>query len=284
MMKLRNLPGIFLITLIFFSCSNDDGGNNGSNIPDDPMAGTHMVKAEIGPPGTNVQYEYNDEDLLSVWTATYPGFGYEIQASYNTDGNATVWNYVDSDDVTFSQGFTYDGQGRLNRYLNDSEDVTLSYNGNLVTVTGTIEGVENASALIELNAAGRVIKFTESTQYTNLFYDANGNIDRILRFDLDDNLLNEFTFLYDMNTNPYFGQMKSVYLERFMEFFWEFDGIYYTGLEGYSFPYNKNNLKKVIKDGVSLITYLYAYDNEGFPTSVSEIVPGESFQYVITYF
>lgn len=286
MMKLRSLIGILLTSTLFLACSSDDDGNTNSNPndPNDPMGGTHLVKAEIGPTGTNIQYEYNEKDLLSVWTGTFPSFGYEIQATYNTDDNATLWEYVDSDDFTYSQGFFYDGQGRLTGYVGNTEDVTLTYNGNMVTATGTIEGDENASATLELDNLGRVIKFTESSQYSTLLYDANGNIETIVRYDLDDNIINEFSFLYDSNTNPYFGQMESVYLERFIEFFWEFDGIYFTGLEGYSFPYNRNNVLRVSKDGVNEITYIYGYDGDGFPTAVSEVILGDSFQYDITYY
>lgn len=285
MITAKRIFSLMVALIVLGACSNnddsDDGGN--PNIPD-PNTGPRLVKAEIGPIGTNIQYEYNENELLKTWTGTFPTFGYEITSEYNDDGNATVWNYIDSDDFTYSQGFSYDFEGNLIGYIGNTEDVTLNYDGNMVTVTGTIEGDMNASAVIELNGNGKVIKFTESNQYSTLSYDANGNLTRVLRFDLQDNLLNEFKLTYDSKKNPYFGQMESVYLERFIEYFWEFDGIYFTGLEGYSFPYNRNNVVGVEQDGNNIITYSIGYDNEDYPTVISEIISGNSFQFDITYY
>lgn len=282
-MKTSRLFGLFTMLLVLSACFNNDDSDDGGNPIPDPT-GPRLVKAEIGPIGTNIQYEYNQRDLLKTWTGTFPTFGYEITSAYNDDDNATVWNYIDSEDFEYSQNFSYDFEGNLLGYIGNTEDVTLTYNGNIVTATGTIEGDLNASAVLELNGNGKVVKFTEIDQYTTFTYDANENLTNIRRFDLQDNLINEFKLTYDSKKNPFYGQMESVYLERFLEFFWQFDGVYFTGLEGYSFPYQKNNVMLVEKDGNTIITYSIGYDNEDYPTVISEIVAGDSFQYDITYY
>lgn len=282
---MRKFFGLFMMLIMISACSNnDDSDDNGSPDPD-PNA-TYLVFEEVvGPPGTRVFYQYTETDQLKLWNSTYtPTTGIEITFYYNDDGNVSSWNYIDSDDSDFAQSYQYDFQGNLIAYNGPTENVTLSYSGNTVTLAGMIEGDSDASAEIELNGAGRVVKFTESNQYTTFAYDMNGNMIRATRYDLQDVQIEEFTLSYDSNPNPFYGQLDSIYLERFIEFFWEFDGIYFTGMEGYSFPYQRNNVMSLKRNGSDLINYSLGYDNNDYPTRVSEIINGNNSQYDITYY
>jgi YD repeat-containing protein len=284
MITVRKIFGVLFMLTLISACSNDDDNNGGSPNDPDPTP-SYLVYEEVGPPGTRVFYEYTETDQLELWNSTYtPTTGIEITFSYNDDGNVSAWNYIDSDDSDFAQSYQYDFQGNLIAYSGPTEDVTLSYSGNTVMLSGTIEGDLGATAELELNAAGRVVKFTESNQYTTFGYDTNGNMIRATRFDLQNVQIEEFTLAYDSKPNPFFGQLGSIYLERFVEFFWEFDGIYFTGLEGYSFPFQQNNVISVKRNGNDQITYSIGYDNNNYPTTISEIIDGNNFQYDINYY
>ena len=78
---------LMILSLFFVQCSSDDNSNNNNNNdPNDPNPTNlpKLVAFEVGPNGTNVQYEYNDNDLLEVWTeTTQPGVGFEITTAYN---------------------------------------------------------------------------------------------------------------------------------------------------------------------------------------------------------
>jgi len=283
---MKRIFSLLIVGLLATSCfNNDDDGGSGPNDPNDPGSTSHLVKTEIAGASTNIQYQYDDFDKLETWTSTYPGLvGFELNFAYNDDGTVFNVNYVDSDENTDQMGYAYDGTGKLIGYVGFGDSVTLTYNGNIITVSGTIEGDDSAMATIELNAQGRVVKFTESNQYTTFGYDSNGNLTNAIRLDLDDNVLNQFSLVYDSKPNPFNGQLNSIYLQRFLEFFWQFDGFYYTGMEGYNFPYNKNNLLSIIRDGSTILTYSMGYDNDGYPTAFSEIEQGTSFEFQITYY
>lgn len=287
-MKLKKWFGLSVLILTLVACSKKDDNNGGSGTTDDDggtQPSSYIVAIEVGPAGFNVQYEYYDNDLLQTWTTSYTSTtGYELTFNYNDDNSILSVNYIDSDDFEDVMSYQYDFEGHLIGYVGNTESVSLDWNGNIVTATGTIEGDANASAMMELDAQGRVVKFTEATQYTTLVYDGNGNITNIFRFDLDDNLLDEFAILYDSNPNPFYGQMQSVYLERFIEFFWEFDGVYYPGIEGYSFPYHKNNIIGVEKNGTGQVSFGIAYDNNDYPVIFNETSQGELFQYELVYY
>ena len=102
---------LLLLSLFFVQCSSDDSSNNNNNNNDpdpDPVELPKLVAFEVGPNGTNVQYEYNENDLLEVWTETLPGFGFEITTAYNDELNPNVWYYIDSEGTSDQKGFFYD--------------------------------------------------------------------------------------------------------------------------------------------------------------------------------
>ena len=78
--------------------------------------------------------------------------------------------------------------------------------------------------------------------------------------------------------------MESIYIERFIEFFWEFDGIYIGGFEGYSFPFLKNNITSINEVSGETTTFSYTYDNENYPTNVNIDYSGDTVIFDIEYF
>jgi len=273
---------VILSNFILFSCASDDG----SNQPVNPIEINKLVKSEKVSENLKVEYVYNDKDFLSSVTGTYSNFGYTSNYIYDSNDELTEWNYQETGSSTYSdtQNFIYDSQGRLTNYVANTENVTLAYNGDIVTLTGTIEGSSNSEAKIELNKAGFIIKFTESNQYTNFEYDLNGNMITAKSYDHNDNLIIEFTIGYDNKINPFYGQFNSIYIERFIEFFWKFNGIHVNGFEGYSFPFFKNNIISITENAAVITAYAYTYDNEDFPMNVNETSSGNSFVFDIEYY
>lgn len=281
-MKIKNsklfLTALFA-TILLISCSSDDDS------PNEPGETPKFVKTEKASENLKIDYQYNEAGFLTKSVGTYPSFDYESNFSYDSDNNLTQWISKETGGApsTSTTTFTYDGQGRLTNYSQNSNNVAVSYFGNTVTLSGTIEGDANASAELELNANGLIIKFTEAIQYTTFQYDSNGNMIAAESFDNDDNAIKSFSIIYDNKVNPFFGQFRSIYFERFIEFFWEFDGIYVSGFEGYNFPFNKNNFTSIKENNVEFTSYIYSYDNENFPTIVNEDYDGDTFQYSLEY-
>jgi hypothetical protein len=94
----------------------------------------------------------------------------------------------------------------------------------------------------------------------------------------------EYTLNYDDKINPFYGQLESIYIERFIEFFWEFEGIFISGFEGYSFPFLKNNITSISRTGGETTTYIYVYDSENYPTDVNGETSGDTIMFDIEYY
>lgn len=278
MKNFRFLLATLLVGIITISCSSDDDSS------DTPPETLKLVKTEKATENLKIDYEYNPEGVLTKAIGTYPNFGHESTFTY-TNNNLTKWKEVETGQFPSNseQNFTYDAEGRLSKYIGSSENVTLIYTGNQVTLTGTIEGDANASAQLELNNNGLITKFTESNQYTNFQYDSAGNMVSAKAYDNNDNPISVFTITYDDKINPFYGQFRSIYIERFIEFFWEFDGIYVSGFEGYSFPFQKNNITSITQNTLPIATYMYSYDAENYPLIVDEDYDGDIFNYTIEY-
>ncbi len=278
MKNFRFLFATILLSIITISCSSDDDGS------DTPPETLKLVKTEKVTENLKIDYEYTAEGILTKSIGTYPTFGYESTYTY-ADNKLTNWKEVETGQFpsTTEQNFSYDAQGRLVKYIGASDNVTLIYDTNTVTLTGTIEGDANASAQLELNNNRLITKFTESNQYTTFQYDSNGNMVSANAFDNSDNPIAVFTITYDAKTNPFYGQFKSIYIERFIEFFWQFDGIYIGGIDGYSFPFQKNNITSIKENTIQVVSYAYIYDADNDPTIVNEDYDGDSSQYTIEY-
>lgn len=277
---------LLLLSLFFVQCSSDDNSNNNNNNNDpdpDPVELPKLVAFEVGPNGTNVQYEYNDNDLLEVWTETLPGFGFEITTAYNDDLNPNVWYYIDSEGTSDQKGFFYDLEGRVFRYLDALDDVTLIYDNENVLFEGIIDEVADVSGSMTLNAAGKVTRFNAPNKYLTFSYDGSGNLSQLTEYNNDDSLVHTYDFTYDTKNNPFYGQFDALYMVRNIDLFWDFSGINFTGFSGYVYPYNPNNVTAIVRDGVTTTTYLYAYDGDDYPAVVSEVSSGNSYQWDILY-
>ncbi len=278
---------ILFLSLLLVNCSNEDDNNNYNNndpSDSDPVVLPKLVAYEVGPNGTNVQYEYNDNDLLEVWTETLPGFGFEITTAYNDELNPNVWYYIDSEGVSDQKGFFYDFEGRVFRYLDALDDVTLVYDDNdVVLFEGMIDEVTNVNGSMNLSSQGKVIRFNALNQYLTFDYDTAGNMTGINQYNNNDELIHAYTFSYDTKNNPFYGQYSALYLVRTIDLFWNFTNVNFTGFSGYVYPYNPNNLTVISEDGVTTTSYLIGYDNDDYPAAVSEVSSGNSFQYDIIY-
>jgi len=282
MKKTKLILTLILLNVILFSCSSDDSSNN----PEPEPTTSKLVKTEKISETRKVDYTYNSNDLISSLNGTYNSFGYISDFTYDSENRLTEWNYQETGSSSYSDTYTYtyNSNGLLSSYSANSEDVTITYNGNTITLTGQIEGDTNAQAELELDNNGLIIKLTESNQYTNFGYDSNGNLISAKSYDNSDNLLSEFIIQYDNKTNPFYGQLESIYIERFIEFFWEFDGIYIGGFEGYSFPFLKNNITSINEVSGGTTSFSYTYDNENYPTNVNIDYSGDTVIFDIEYF
>lgn len=279
MKKTKFILALILLNIVLISCSSDDSSDP------DPEPSSKLVKTEKISDTEKVDYTYNTDNLLATYNGLRTDFSYSSNFIYNSEKQLTEW----SQEETGSGGsstvttFTYDAEGRLSGYSFNNSEVFITYDGSTVTATGTIAGDANAEAQMELNGAGLITKFTESNQYTIFTYDSKGNMATAKSFDNADNPLLEFTIAYDDKVNPFYGQFESLYIERFLEFFWEFDGIYHSGYEGYAFPFHKNNITVIQEVGGDALTYTYTYDADGYPTAVNEDDMGSPFIYSISY-
>lgn len=286
MKNMRRILSLLILSLFFVQCSSDDNSNNNNNndpIDPNPTNLPKLVAFEVGPNGTNVQYEYNDNDLLEVWTETLPGFGFEITTAYNDELNPNVWYYIDSEGVSDQKGFFYDLEGRVFRYLDAQDDVTLFYDNDTVLFEGIIDEVADVSGSMTLTAGGKVSRFNAPDQYLTFDYDASGNMTSLNQYDNNDVLIHSYGFTYDNKNNPFYGQYNPLYLVRNIDLFWNFNSINFTGFSGYVYPYNPNNLTAITRDGVITTSYLIGYDNDDYPAVISEVSQGNSYQWDILY-
>ncbi|KJD33881.1 hypothetical protein PK35_03835 [Tamlana nanhaiensis] len=281
MKKTKLFFTLILLSVLNFSCSKDTS-------PENPELETtsKLVKSEKISETRNVNYLYNENDLISSLNGIYNNFEYTSNFIYDSENRLTKWNYQESGSSSYSDSyiFTYDSNGLLSNYSGNTQNVTINYNDNIITLTGTIEGNANSQAEIEVNNNGLIIKLTESNQYTKFGYDTDGNMISAHLYDNTDNLLSEFAIQYDNNINPFYGQFESIYIERFIEFFWDFEGIFIGGFEGYDFPFFKNNIISIEKISGGKTLFSYAYDSENYPINVNIDYSGEAVNFDIEYF
>ncbi|WMI69167.1 hypothetical protein [Mangrovimonas sp. YM274] len=282
MKQTKSILALILLNLGLFSCTTEDS----TNTLDPNPSTVKLVKTEEISETKKIDYLYQDDGLLAGITGIYNSYGYSQGLTYDTADRLTQWTHQETGASSYSDtaNFTYNANGQLVGYVSNNEDVTLSYEGTTVTMEGTIEGDANALLVLELDSNGRVVTLTESYQYTNFSYDANGNMVSAQSFDTSNNPLMEFTIGYDDKINPFYGQLESIYLERFVEFFWEFEGIFISGFGGYNFPFLQNNITSVTQVGGNTETRTYTYDASGYPIQVNEGNLEDSLPYSITYY
>lgn len=280
-MKKVNLIIIVLLNLIITSCNDETPTDDlcaGENYPITldryvkKLSHTSLFSEAI----TNYDYTYNEFNLLAEINRNSPSQStksiFDYQCNNNLSSNKTrVYNYNQENQlIAFSGSSIY--------YM----DYEIFYNGNTISVTGTIDSVENTELTLESNASNLITKVIRATNYSTFEYDVNGNLIKTKDFDLNDELLNAYEISYDEYPNPFYGQMSSIYIERFIYHFSTsaFDGTdNFFRNDGFSFPYLKNNpifLKDVnCTDCYSnLLERVYTYDSQNYPTKFEEIHVG----------
>jgi hypothetical protein len=275
MKKTTFFLALILINILSFSCSSND-----SSEPEPTE--NKLVKTEKVTANFKSDYTYNSENLLINWTGIHPNFGYEIVLVYDSNKNLIENHYQETGSGTYSSDtfFEYNSDEKLISY----DLVNLTYNGNVITATGTIEGNQNATIELKTNADGLITKLTENDNYTVFEYNSDGNLTVVKNYNNSDVLLTTYNINYDHKKNPFYGQMKSIYIERFIEFFYPFEGISISGFEGYNFPFLKNNITSISENSTGLVTYSYTYDNDNYPSNINEDYSGDIFEFSIEYY
>ena len=272
MKKTTLLLTLIVLNTFIYSCASDENG--GTTEPTE----NRLVKSVKVNDNFKSDYTYNSQNLLTNWIGTQQNFGYEMELVYDSNKNLIENHYQETGSGTYSSDtyFTYNTDGKLISY----DAVALTYSGNTITATGTIEGNQEATIVMETNINGLITKLTEMDNYTIFEYSANGNLTTAKNYNNSNILLTTYNVSYDQKINPFFGQFKSTYVERFIEFFYPFEGIY---VSGYDFPFFKNNITSISKNAIETTAYNYSYDNQNHPTEVNRTSSGESFSYTIEY-
>ncbi|QCX40595.1 hypothetical protein FF125_19925 [Aureibaculum algae] len=269
---------LILLNTITFSCSSEDN----SESEEIELTQNKLVKIEKVNDTFKANYTYNSENRLKNWTGTQPNFSYEIELVYDANKKIIENHYQETGSRTYTSDtyFKYNNDNNLISY----DDVNLTYNGHVITATGTIEGHQNATIELETNNVGLITKLTENDNYTVFDYNLDGNLTIAKNYNNNDILLSTYTIEYDQNINPFYGQMKSIYVERFIEFFYPFEGIYIGGFEGYSFPFQKNNIISISENSTEFVSYNYTYDTENYPLNVNENYSTDIYEFNIAYY
>ncbi len=237
------------------------------------------VSQEFADATTNITYTYSSDGLLTNWAFVLPIASGSLDLVYNASDQLTQVNRV-LEGIGSSTSYSYNADGSLSGY----DDITITYDGTMATLTGTINGNPGTTVTLQLNATGRVIRSTEPDGGYGLYsYDGAGNLTTLSKFDAADNPEFEYTVTYDSNLNPFNKQLQGIYIERFMEFFYEFDSFLVDGFEGYSFPYFANNVTGVSLNGVTEVSYTYNYNTDGYPTDITRTDDTDSNSWTYIY-
>ncbi|MDD7913714.1 hypothetical protein [Polaribacter ponticola] len=286
-MKKLNLSikAMFIASVLFISCTENDPiieeetciGDN-YTIEIDRLL-TKLTNTHPGnlPTIRNYEYTYNSYNLLAE-SKEYT-FDYDEYRIFNYPCNNNL-SSVTNENESLKYTLKYDELNRLvsykttNSYLHDYE---LTYSGNTITVSGLINKKPNTTITIETtnNLVTRIIR---SDNYSTFEYDTNGNLIKARDYDNDNTLLKDYKVSYDSNPNPFYGQFKSSYLERFIDYF---SKSAFYGIDNFfrfnqsKFPYLKNNpvlledleCTNCYKD---LLKRTYEYDSQNYPLKMEE--------------
>ncbi len=273
-----------LITFLT-SCSKDDNENeqNGTN---------HLVKREYVSNNVNLEYRYNaDGNLTRILDIDIQEeIDSEINFTYNSINVATRNFMSNNSDYSSITNYSFNESNRLfnatsrisqpSNTINPTIIITqeFSYNNNIITANISSSTGDSSVVNFEVNSSGLINKMIESQYYVIISYDTNDNIAEIKIFDNNDNLLDTTAYSYDDKPNPFYGQLKSIYLPLFLNAFRDayFGEFVWDGYEGYYFPFLKNNITSKRKNGNLDRNYLYLYDQANYPINVIEEFNGNN--------
>ena len=299
MKKLQlSIKAILLTSVLFISCTENEPlieeetcvGDNYTIQIDRLLTKLTTTHPGYLPTIRNYEYTYDPNNLLTESNEyTFDYDQYRI-FDYACNNNLSL---VTNKNESLKYDLEYDVTSRLisfkttNSYLHDYE---LTYSGNIVKASGLINKKPNSTLIIETNDADLVTKITRNDSYSTFEYDVNGNLIRAKDFDTNNTLLKDYEVSYDSNPNPFYGQFKSSYLERFIHLFSEsaFYGMdIFFRFNQYNFPYLKNNPtllkdKKCTSCYNDLLKRTYEYDSQNYPLKMEEShvgAPAVSYEY-----
>lgn len=276
---------LLLTTVLFISCTENE-----PVIEEVPCVGENytiqidrvLSKLTTTHPGNlptirNYEYSYNSYNLLAEINEYT--FDYDLSRLYEYACNNNLSLITNNKSLKYD--LEYDENSRIISYKTTNSflhDYNLTYNDNKVTVSGMVNKQPNITLTLERNVEGLVTRLSREDGYSTFNYDTNGNLTKAKDYDNANTLLKEYQISYDSNPNPFYGQFKSNYLERFIDYFSEstFRGVdYFFRFDQYKFPYLKNNPtlledKKCTPCYKDLLKRTYEYDTENYPIKMEE--------------
>lgn len=252
---------VFALSLTIINCSSDD--DNNSPQPNDCL---NLVKSIDD--GFKINYTYSN-GLLTNASGSDNNNSLEMNYSYDSSNRISAISSSETSGTysfDFIRNYTYDSTGRLITSTSQGQTTTYDYNVNIVNVD--FNG--NSGIQLEIDGNGKVTRLNSTNFYKIFTYDNNGNLVYNEEFDNNDVLTKTYQYTYDQNLNPFFNQLESLYLEKFIGFFSE-SGISFTDSFYFDFPYLKNNLVSSSFNNGTPDTYLFELNSDGFPLTISEI-------------
>jgi len=210
---------LLLLTLTFLiSCSSQSNNKKENNNPSD---GHKLVKREYVSDNHNIEYRYNERSLLSkiMDIQLEEEINDVVTFKYDSKDNV-IERQFESNNSNYKSinNYSYDNDDRLKKAVSVvsgsySRTITqlFSYSDNIVTVDINSDNRESNTVVLEMNNSKLVTKMSKNGLYSTLDYDSNGNISKISTFDNDSDLLYTHSYSYDNKTNPFYGQLESIY-------------------------------------------------------------------------
>ena len=274
---------------------------NSSNDDSDPVAEEMEMEEEVIDEDNNsnpglvrsiddgfeIFYEYEGDKLIEI-SGDDPDRRINHMYTYNNNGNITsryITGYQDpgmSYEVLYI--YEYDTDGRLIRFGDDThgEYITLTYQNNQVI----LDYSPSFQRTVELDQAGRIIRYDSDISYRIYSYDSQGNVILAQEYDQEtDELINTYQYTYDTYNNPFFGQLQSAYIFSFISTF-------VSSVQPFSdnfhslFLHSVNNRTsiRVNDDQPRTITYTYNSNNQFIEAEINDPSDGSIENYTFTYY
>jgi len=185
--------------------------------------------------GNSAKYEYDNQSRISK-ISWYGGTHLE---------RSTTLTYNSNDLVKVAHWDGYDNSTRTEEYVK---------NGNKITMTRKYENpVDNDICTINLNSDGTIAKFEiNGSDYFTTYQYKDGNLTKY-----SDYKAGEFEYKYDNKKSPFFNCKTPKW---YMFFYFDCDDVF-AGV---------NNMIERSWSGEWADEYTYVYDEDGFPTKLTE--------------